>query len=244
MCGRYSNKAEFSEIRLEFNIDRVDLFREYHSSYNISPTYGPGYEQLIVVRGADGKREARLARWWMVPEFWKKPLKDLPTAFNARAEEVASKPFWKDAFRLRRCLVPATGWREFKPEGKAKQPYHFHLQQHLFAFAGLWSSWVSPDGECIDSFAIITTEANSIAAPIHSRMPLILPTASHSAWLDPKTDAGQLLAQACTQARSAHFDVHPSNPIANKSAFEGPEAIEQVEPLRSPQPGRSRLPGL
>ncbi|HEX2878821.1 MAG TPA: SOS response-associated peptidase [Polyangiaceae bacterium] len=244
MCGRYTNHAAFSEIQLEFRIDEAKASRDYRASYNISPSYGAGFEQAIVVQSVGG-RELRLARWWFIPWFWKKPLKELPTAFNARAEDLESKAFWKEAFRSRRCLVPATGWREFRPSTlrprsgpaalsaqsskKAKQPYHFHLQGGLFAFAGIWSTWQSPEGTAIDSFAIITTEANAVAKPVHSRMPVVLPKASYDAWLDPRHDPAAVLAEAIAAGTELGIDIYPSNPIGNKSGFEGVEAIERIE---------------
>jgi putative SOS response-associated peptidase YedK len=242
MCGRYTNRAEFSEIRLAFAVDEVRAARDYRATYNISPSYGAGFEQPIVVQGAAG-RELRLARWWFIPWFWKKPLKELPTAFNARAEDLASKAFWKEAFRESRCLVPATGWREFRPSSAhvpseveglraraktAKQPYHFHLQGELFAFAGLWSSWQSPEGEAIDSFAIVTTEASAMAKSVHTRMPVVLPKTSYDAWLDPQHDPAAVLAEAIAAGTTLGIDIYPSNPIGNKSGFEGVEAIERV----------------
>jgi putative SOS response-associated peptidase YedK len=238
MCGRYTNHAAFSEIKLAFRVDRVKGGREYRPSYNISPTHGAGYEQAIVVRDAEGHRELRLARWWFIPSFWKKPLKELPTAFNARAEDLASKAFWKQAFRQQRCLVPATGWREFRALDKRhKQPYHFHQHGHCFAFAGLWSTWHSPAGDVVDSFAIVTTEASGLAKPIHSRMPVVLPDAMHEQWLDPHADASAVLAEAMATSPPG-FEVYPSNPVANKSGFEGVEAIERV---KLPEPVQGAL---
>lgn len=230
MCGRYSNRAEFSEIRLAFRVERVVASREYQATYNISPSYGAGFEQPIVVRGGDGIPELRLARWWFIPSFWKKPLKELPTAFNARAEDLTSKAFWKQAFRQQRCLVPATGWREFRAlEKKSKQPYHFHLQGELFAFAGIWSTWHAPTGEAVDSFAILTTEANAIAKSIHSRMPVVLPKTSYDGWLDANRDPTPILNDAIAASADLGIEIYPSNPVANKSGFEGVEAIERVE---------------
>ena len=230
MCGRFSQEAEMSEINLELKIEQLELFREFRPAYNIAPSYGPGSEQAFVIKTREGQRALRLGRWWMIPHFWSKPLKALPAAFNARSEELAQKPFWRDAFRQHRCLVPATGWREFKAEGKAKQPYQFRLEQRLFAFAGLWSRWTSPDGELIDSFAVVTTEPNAQAVEYHDRMPLVLGRDLHDAWLDPQADAEQLLLEA--RARSAHLalDVYPTDRRGNNVRFEGPEVVARINP--------------
>src|SRR6478752_8968729 len=196
MCGRFSQEAELSEIRLELKIEQLELFREFRPLYNIAPSRRPGYEQAFVIQARDGQRTLRLGRWWMIPQFWSKPLEALPAAFNARAEELAQKPFWRQAFKEQRCLVPATGWREFKPHGKKKQPYHFQLAERVFAFAGLWSRWTSPDGELVDSFAVVTVPPNATAAAYHDRMPLVMPRDLRSAWLDPAADAAQVLLEA------------------------------------------------
>jgi putative SOS response-associated peptidase YedK len=146
MCGRYTDEACFSDIRLTFDVaDRPSPF-PWVPRFNIAPSHGAGYEQPFIVREGE-ERVAHLGRWWLIPSWWKKELKQLPTAFNARSEEISAKPHFRDAFRSARCLVPATGWREYVPAGKAKQPYHFHLGHALFAFAGLCSRWVSPDSE-------------------------------------------------------------------------------------------------
>src|SRR3954467_1577437 len=184
MCGRFSQEAEMSEIKLVLQVEQLELFREFRPAYNIAPSYGPGAEQAFVVSDRHGKRALRLGRWWMIPHFWQKPLKSLPAAFNARAEELSQKSFWRQAFRDYRCLVPATGWREFRAEGKLKQPYQFRLETSPFAFAGLWSRWTSPDGELVDSFAIVTTPPNAVAQKYHDRMPLVLAPELHQGWLD------------------------------------------------------------
>jgi putative SOS response-associated peptidase YedK len=249
MCGRFSQEAELSEIKLELKLEQLELFREFRPAYNIAPSYGPGAEQAFAVQTRDDKRVLRLGRWWMIPHFWSKPLKELPAAFNARAEELERKPFWRDALRSHRCLVPATGWREFKAEGKRKQPYQFRLEQQPFAFAGLWSRWTSPDGELIDSFTVITTAPSARAAEYHDRMPLVLPSDLYDAWLDPQADAPQLLLEARARIAALPLDIYPTNPLGNNVRFEGPEVVERYEPsppssvAPSPAPAQQSLFG-
>jgi putative SOS response-associated peptidase YedK len=230
MCGRYTDDAELSDIRLTFAVEELELFREWHPTYNITPSYGPGFEQLMVVRTPAGRRALRLGRFWMIPPGWHQPLKALPTTFNARAEELAQKPLWKTAFAEHRCLVPATGWREFRAEAGKKQPYHFHFGRQLFAFAGLASSFVTPDGEVVDSFAIITTEPNELAATIHDRMPLVVPPDLYDAWLAPHSEPQRVLEAVRERALRAPLELYPSDPIANNGRYEGPRALDPVPP--------------
>ncbi len=234
-----------SEIKLELKIEQLELFREFRPAYNIAPSYGPGSEQVFVVKTREGTRALRLGRWWMIPHFWTKPLKALPAAFNARSEELAQKPFWREAFRQHRCLVPATGWREFKAEGKLKQPYQFRLEQRLFAFAGLWSRWTSPDGELIDSFAVITTEPNAQALAYHDRMPLVLAPDLHDDWLEPQADAERLLVEARARSVQLALDVYPTDRRGNNVRFEGPEVVARISPEQQslfdePAPARAK----
>jgi putative SOS response-associated peptidase YedK len=235
MCGRYTNDAEFSEIRLAFKADPFERLGAWQPTYNINPTYGAGFEQLIVVAGRGG-RQIRSARWWLIPPFWKKPLKSLPTAFNARLEDLASKPFWRESLRSKRCIIPSTGWREFKGERGKKQPYHFRLPSGVFGFAGLWSTWTSAEGEVVDSFAIITSRPNDAAAQIHDRMPLVLSPESYGAWLDPGVDPTSVLEAAQVANDTLQLEIYPSDPIGNNGRFEGPEVIARVA---SPEPASS-----
>lgn len=230
MCGRFSQEAELSEIKLELKVEQLELFREFSPRYNIAPSYGPGNEQAFVIQTREGRRSLRQGRWWMIPHFWNKPLKELPASFNARAEEVAQKPFFRDAFREHRCLVPATGWREFRAEAGRRQPYQFRLESRLFAFAGLWSRWTSADGEVVDSFAIVTTAPSAVAAAYHDRMPLVLPPDLHTAWLDRAADAAPTLAAACARVSQLALDVYASDPIGNNVRFEGPAVVRRYDP--------------
>lgn len=219
-----------SEIKLELEVEQLEMFREFQPVYNIAPSYGSGYEQLFVVKTREGKRALRLGRWWMIPHYWSKPLKSLPAAFNARAEDLPNKPFWRDAFQRHRCLVPATGWREFRPERGKKQPYQFRLERRLFAFAGLWSRWTSPDGELVESFAIVTTAPSAKAAQYHDRMPLVLAPELYDGWLDRAADGAAILSEACARSLQLPLEVYATNPVGNNSRFEGPEVVEPFEP--------------
>jgi putative SOS response-associated peptidase YedK len=235
MCGRYSDAAELTDIRLTFEVKQVELFREWKPTYNITPSYRPGFEQLMVVATREGERALRLGRFWMIPPSFGRPLNELLSSFNARGEELAKKPLWRAAFRGARCLVPATGWREFTGTTGHKQPHHFHLGHSLLAFAGLSSRWTSPEGEVVDSFAIVTTAASPAVETIHDRMPLVLPKESYGTWLDAKADPEPILAHAIELSRSLPLEVYPSDPVANSGRYEGPRAIERVEALPPPK---------
>jgi len=245
MCGRYSNEAEFSQIRLLFQATD-QTFRPWVPRYNISPSSGGGFEQLIVTADRPGSRQIRLARFWFIPEGWAKPLNQLPTTFNARSEDLDRRRLWRTPFAQSRCLVPATGWREFLGVAKAKQPYHFRLagsgaEPRPFAFAGLHGTWTSPDGEVVDSFAILTTTPSPTAAPIHDRMPLVMPSDLYDQWLTDSAARHEVLAAAQKSAQELALDVFPSDPIANSVHYEGAAAVARVEPSApAPRPTRSR----
>jgi putative SOS response-associated peptidase YedK len=227
MCGRYSlAPEELSEIHLAFDVEPAF---ELVPRYNIAPTWRPGYEAPIVVQHA-GSRALERARWWFIPEGWSRALKGLPTSFNARAEELAQRPFWAESFRSRRCLVPATGWREFSGEPGQRRAFQFHYGRELFAFAGLYSHWKSPEGEDVESFAIITVPANSIVSAVHDRMPLRVQPAQYAAWLDAQVPAADALA-AVRAAPEASLEHYESDPIGNDVRREGPEVIAPVPQL-------------
>jgi len=227
MCGRYSlAPAEFSQLRLAF---QVEAQLELSARYNIAPTWAPGYEPPIVFETAEAGRQLARARWWLIPSSWARPLKALPASFNARSEELGRKPFWSSSFESRRCLVPATGWREFNGPRGQRRAFQFHFDHTLFAFAGVWDRWTSPAGEDVHSFAIVTVAANDRVSPVHDRMPLCLDPALHDLWLDPKLAGAQALAAARSPA--APLSVYESDPRGNDSRLEGPECIAPAQQL-------------
>jgi putative SOS response-associated peptidase YedK len=196
VCGRYQLEAHPQELAEAFALDGVP--EEAVARYNIAPT-----QDVPVVRVKHGtpedrdKRRLVTMRWGLVPHF-AKDMSGAVRSINARAETVDSRPTFRDAFQRRRCIVPARGFYEWRRMGKVKQPYLMKLLGgELFGFAGLWARWRDPAGRVVDSCAIVTTAANAVVAPVHDRMPVILPRKGYDTWLDPKAPAGvvkQLLA--------------------------------------------------
>jgi putative SOS response-associated peptidase YedK len=133
-------------------------------------------------------------RWGLCPSWWKKTLKELPATFNARAETVAEKPMFRSAFKRTRCLIPASGYYEWKATPDGKQPYYITASDgSVLSFAGLWDEWRNPEsGEPLKSCTIIVTAANKFAAQIHDRMPVVLASAQFEPWLCGKAGADVL----------------------------------------------------
>ena len=186
MCGRYLITTPVEAIRQTFGVDqRPNLAPRY----NVAPT-----DIVPVIRRAEAGRELATLRWGLVP-FWAKDLKIGAKMINAKAETVAEKPAFRDPFKRRRCLVLADGFYEWKTIDGKKQPFLFRLKSGgLFAFAGLWAVWKDKESEeRVESFTIITTEPNALTAPIHNRMPVILPADAYDLWLDPEAADGQSL---------------------------------------------------
>ncbi|NOU47944.1 MAG: SOS response-associated peptidase [Bacteroidales bacterium] len=183
MCGRFQLSVKGKEISERFN---TEVFDEIHKpSYNCAPT------QVLSVITDAMPHKISLLQWGLVPS-WAKDLRAGNKNFNCRAETIIEKPTYRLPFKRQRCLVPANGFYEWKP-GTVKQAYRFHLKNEaLFAMAGIWDTWQRPDGSWLQSFSIITTEANEVMAPIHNRMPVILPKESETRWIYT-TDYRQLL---------------------------------------------------
>jgi putative SOS response-associated peptidase YedK len=183
MCGRFQLSIKGKDISERFN---TEVFDEIHKpSFNCSPT------QMLPVITDLNPHKISLLHWGLVPS-WTKDLRIGNKNFNCRAETINEKPSFREAFRRQRCLIPANGFYEWKT-GTVKQAYRFHLKNEaLFALAGIWDSWQKPDGSFLHSFCIITTEANPLMAPIHHRMPVILPREIETRWVY-STDSKQLL---------------------------------------------------
>lgn len=192
MCGRVKLSTDFSEIKIAFRIPPERPTPNGAPSWNVAPT-----DPLPVVRydEKDRERSLEVMRWGLIP-YWAKDIKIGYSTINARAEEVETKPAFREAFRQRRCLVPIDSFYEWKKTETGKQPYAIALAGgRLMALAGLWDSWRSPQGERMRSFTIVTTTPNELCATLHNRMPVVLKPNAWPAWLgEEPSDAPHLKA--------------------------------------------------
>lgn len=233
MCGRYTLFTGISELQRRFGF--VMDSPAPQQRYNIAPTQSA----LVVVnhgiRQGDGReRRGEMMRWGLVPS-WAKDIKAGARMINAVSETAATKPAFRSAFRRRRCLVLADGFYEWRrparPErsrqrGKQRAPmYFFHRPGEPMAFAGLWESWQSPDGDWARSCAILTTTANEFIAPIHHRMPVILSAETEPLWLDPLTEDPDTLEPLLIPAPAGSLDAREVSPMVNNVHNDGPGCI-------------------
>ena len=223
MCGRFSLIADIGELARRFEFDGDwDAFDARH---NIAPTQSV----LTVVGGQD--RRAGFMRWGLIPH-WAKSASIGSRMINARAETVAEKPAFRDAFRRRRCLILADGFYEWRRVGRLKTPMRIVLRSgEPFAFAGLWSVWRDDAGSRVPSCAIVTTTPNEVVAPIHDRMPVILSKGAESLWLDGDVQDGALLSSVLKPYPPRLVEAYEVSSLVNSAANDGPEVIVPLAPL-------------
>lgn len=181
MCGRYAlygNKKRKPAEALQFHGEDID----FPPRYNLSPMQ----PLPVCVVDDSGRLRLSLMTWGLVPAWSRNPAIGARLN-NARAETVAEKPAFRESWRRRRCLVPMNGFYEWQREGGHRQPYYFSLRgQEVFALAGIHDRWRGPDGETRNTFAVLTTAPNTLMAPVHDRMPVIVPASAYETWLDPR----------------------------------------------------------
>ncbi len=249
MCGRFVTASSPTLLAERFDVSTVSV-DEFEPSYNVAPR---ALVMAVRERHRDDEDERVLSRlrWGLVPS-WAKDAAMGDRMINARAETVATKPAYKRPFARKRCIIPADGFYEWKvvappttPKGRPKkQPMFVHRRDgEPLAFAGLWDVWKVPDGAdagAIDgvgddgwlrSCVIVTTDANELLAPIHDRMPVVLPESAWAAWLDPANDDVEALRALLRPAAAELFEVWPVSPAVNKADNDTPELVKPVAPL-------------
>ena len=227
MCARYEVSAPPQELADLFGLAAAP---DVKPRWNAAPT-----QMLPVVRqDADGARHLDLLRWGLVPS-WAEDLKIGNKMINARAETAATKPSFRTALRKRRCLVPVTGFYEWTGKTGAKRASIFRRRDgRPFALAGLWETWRGGDGDPVETFTVLTTNANAVVAKLHDRMPVIVEEKSFATWLDPKVDAPARLTPllvpappsvlTCTDVGTAVNDPRRDDPSCSAPAPAGRDA--------------------
>jgi putative SOS response-associated peptidase YedK len=224
MCGRYELHTNPAAIALAFGLSHPP---DIAPRYNIAPT-----QMVPIVRhNAAGERELVQVRWGLVPRWAKDPSIGV-RMINARAETVAERRAFRNAFQRHRCLVPADGFYEWRAGPNGKQPMRIARGDgRPFGMAGLYERWLSPDGEVLDTCAILTTHANTLLRPVHDRMPVIVPPDEYARWLDAvNTDVDELF-----RARpDDELSVHPVSPRVNAVRNDDAALIEPVAETHPP----------
>ena len=238
MCGRYTLTSAPQIIRALFHYDEQPNFPP---RYNIAPT-----QPIAIIRFVEGKRRFALVRWGLLPS-WAKDPKEFSLLFNARGESVSDKPAFRNAMKRRRCLIPADGFYEWKAVGARKQPYFIHARSGApLAFAGLWETWIGPNGEEFDSAAIVTTQANRTLAGIHNRMPVIVPPQAFDAWLGANQVEGKddLAAAEALIAPAPEdlLEIYPVSTEVNRVVNDNANLLQVVEVGSEPEPAPKPKP--
>ena len=223
VCNRYrlTHSKQYLVERFQTTDDEVDD----HPRYNIAPT-----QPVLIVRKEQGKkvRHFTTMRWGLIPS-WAKDMSIGNRTLNARSETVTTTPAFRDSILTKRCLIPADGFYEWQKLGSVKQPYCFEVGEgEVFAFAGLWDEWRSPDGETIESCTILTTGPNSLVADLHDRMPVIVTPDKYDVWLDPDVNDFNMIRGILKPYDANLMRRYPVSRKLNNSRIDDPEAASPV----------------
>ena len=222
MCGRFALDYPTLSIMDWYKLASMP---EILPGFNIAPT-----SNVLVIRGINKEKEGTFMRWGFIPQWVSDP-KKIPLFNNVRAETVALKPIFKKAFRTQRCIIPATGFYEWKKssDGKSKQPYYVTTSEDgcPISFAGIWETTTIND-VAIDSCAIITTECNDLMRPIHNRMPVILSYESIDTWLKPEKLPDEMLQFFLKPYDAEGMQAWPVSAEVNKVSNQGEQLIQPI----------------
>ncbi len=208
-------------LAARFDVERWPAFE---AAYNIAPGAA-----IWTVRSGDddGPRQVERRRWGLVPGWAKDPAIG-SRLVNARGETLAEKPAFRAAFKRRRCLVPADGFYEWRRSGRQRIPFYFHPRDgRPFAMAGLFETWMPPEGDPLDSVTIVTVAANQIVGAVHHRMPAVLDDVAATTWLDADVEEREALEPLLAPARDREWLGYSVDPRVNRPAFDEPACIER-----------------
>lgn len=226
MCGRYALYGPHSRLRREFDLEFEEVDDIKVDLYNIAPS-----QWAPVIRATPaGQRSLIRARWGLLPSWVKEPGK-LAQPINAKLETAAEKPMFRHAFRHSRVLVPISGFYEWQPVAGSKQPFFIRPASGTahFALGGLLERWDGPDGPVL-TFAVLTTAANELIRPIHSRMPVIILPENYNAWLDPALIDADAIRSLASPYPAHLMRAYPVGRAVGNPWAQGPELIEPIKP--------------
>ena len=228
MCGRYTITSAPEAIRALF---RYEERPNFPPRYNVAPT-----QPISIVRLHEGKRQFALVRWGLLPSWVKDP-KTFTLLINARGESVIDKPAFRAAMKRRRCLVPADGFYEWKAVSGRKQPYYVRQRSGApMAFAGLWETWEGPNGEALETAAIVTTTASRTLSVIHGRMPVILAPEAFDLWLNCAEVDAQTAQSLIAPAPDDLLEAYAVSTAVNRTANDDPKLVEPISGDAQPAP--------
>jgi putative SOS response-associated peptidase YedK len=217
MCGRYSLIC-IDDLGNRFRV--FEPMMGARSKFNVSPAS----EMPVIVRSE--MNHLAIMRWGLIPSRTR-DIRAAKPLINARAETLCEKPAFRFLLKTHRCLIPASGFFEWKKEGKRKSPYYIRLMDDsLFSFAGLYDQWHNPRGVTVSSFTIITCEANSLVAPLHDRMPVILSRPGEDRWLDPRPVSPEELKQILVSYPAGCMEAIPVSDLVNNPAADDERVIQ------------------
>ena len=219
MCGRFTLTVDPAEIQ--------DAFTNYKFPNQFAPRFNIAPTQPVLAIPNDGSNKADFFIWGLIPSWAKDPSIG-NRLINARGETLAEKPSFRGSYKYKRCLILADGFYEWKkqPGTKAKTPHFIHMKDRQpFAFAGLWDEWNSPDGSRIRSCTIVTTEPNEFMAPIHNRMPVILPPDAYAQWIDPAVRTPESLQQLIKPYSAEEMAAYPVSTLVNNPKNDRAECV-------------------
>ena len=227
MCGRFTQRLSWTELHELMNLIGAPL--NLQPRYNIAPS-----QDVAVVRATPNGRRLSLLRWGLIPS-WAMDAAIGHKLINARSETAAQKPSFRAAFRHRRCLIPTDGFYEWQRRGRTRQPWLFGLRNSApFAFAALWERWTVPEGaaltgslsqrspgDTVETCTILTISANHTVAPVHRRMPVILPPDAYEPWLSGR----DVLLEPYP---ASDMTAHPVSMLVNRPANDDPRCVEAI----------------
>lgn len=220
MCGRYAQRTDPQRLAKVFGVEEAP---EVEPRYNIAPMQ----EVLAVHRTADG-REMTFYKWGLVPS-WAKDTSMGARLINARSETVGEKPAFRQAFKRRRCIIPADGFYEWQRTEGRKQPFFFQMRDESpFGFAGLWERWEGDGDQVINSCTILTTEANEVLRPVHDRMPVILHPDDYELWLGAEEREQTLLRELLRPYPAEEMTGYAVSVLVNSPRSQGSQLTERM----------------